>query len=125
MTKKTFLNLKIFIAFIIGTTTSISVNYGNWYLPIVLIVPSWVLLYVLRNRVEEVIADERDYMIAGKASVSAVKIYSMLSALAGLVLYIAEKDNIILFTVGNVLLYSTCFLMILYSVLFKIYEKHE
>jgi uncharacterized membrane protein len=123
MTKKTFLIYKIIAVIAVGVITSISVSHGNWYLPIASLVTAWVLLYVLGGRVKEVMADERDYRIAGKASGWAMRVYSMLSVVIGLILYIAGRGNEVLFTVGSVLLYSAGFLMILYSVLFKIYER--
>lgn len=125
MTKKTFLIYKIIAIIILAVAINVSVHYGNWYLPAAFLVAALVLLYVLRGRVKEVIADERDYKISGKASGLAMRIYAILSVIIGLILYIAEKDNDVLFTIGSVLLYSAAFLMILYVILFKIYEKKD
>ena len=125
MTKKTFLIYKIAAVIGLGIAVSISVNYGNWYLPIAFLITAWVFLYILRSKVREVVEDERDHKIAGKASVLTMRIYTIISVIVGLILYVAEKDNEILFVVGSVLLYSAGFLMVLYSVLFKTYEKKD
>lgn len=123
MTKKLFLVYKLVAVAIVAIVVSVSVNYGNWYLPVISLITAWVSLFALRSRVNEVITDERDYKIAGKASMWAMTVYVCFSAVAGLILYIAEKENEVLFSVGSALLYSACFLMLLYSVLFKIYER--
>ena len=123
MTKKTFLICRIITVFIVAMAVSISVNYGNWYLPIAFLITAWVFLYVSRTKVKEVVADERDYRIAGKASGLAMRAYSVLAVISGLILYIVEKDNEVLFAVGSTLLYSAGFLMVVYAILFKIYDK--
>ena len=125
MTKKSFSIYRVVIAMILSVLVSLSVSYGNWYLPVIAFVAAWIVLHLLKNKITEVIADERDYMVAGKAYAMAMKIYVFLSVIVGLVLYAAGKENIIFFTIGNVLIYSACFLMVLYAVLFKIYERKE
>lgn len=125
MTLKTFSIYKIIAVIIVAIATGVSVNNGNWYLPIALLITAWVFLYVLRTRVKEVIADERDYRIAGKASALAMRIYSVLAVIIGLILYVAEKNNEVLFAIGSVLSYSAGFIMLVYAILFKIYDKHH
>ena len=125
MTKKAFSIYRIIAVIIVTIIVSISINYGNWYLPVISIMASWLFLYTLRRKVKEVIADERDYIIAGKASGLAMKIYISLSVIIGMILYSTRKENEILFNIATTLLYSACFLMIFYAVLFKIYEKKD
>jgi len=125
MTKKTFTIYKIVAVIVVGFVTSVSANNGNWYLPVAFLVTAWVSLFVLRSRVKEVIADERDYRLAGKASMYAMTTYNVLAVIGGLILYISEKENAVLFSIGSTLLYSACVLMIIYSVLFKIYERKD
>jgi len=125
MTKKAFSIYRIIAVIIVTIIVSISINYGNWYLPVISIMASWLFLYTLRRRVKEVIADERDYIIAGKASGLAMKIYISFSVIIGMILYSTGKENEILFNIATTLLYSACFLMIFYAVLFKIYERKD
>jgi len=125
MTKKAFSIYRIIAVIIVTIIVSISINYGNWYLPVISIMASWLFLYTLRRKVKEVIADERDYIIAGKASGLAMKIYISFSVIIGVILYSTGKENEILFNIATTLLYSACFLMIFYAVLFKIYERKD
>ncbi|MBN2198201.1 DUF2178 domain-containing protein [Candidatus Wolfebacteria bacterium] len=125
MTKKSFSIYRLVAVIIVAIVIGVSINYGNWYLPLIIIVASWVFLYILRQNVKEIMADERDYMIAGKASLWAMRIYLGVSVIIGLILYVAgidEKEGI-LFGIATALLYSASFLMVVYAVLFKIYEK--
>lgn len=114
---------RVVIAIILAMIVSLSVSYGNWYLPIIAFAAAWISLFTLKNRVKEVIADERDYLIAGKASMMAMKIYIFISVTAGLVLYVLGRGNDVLFISANVLIYSACVLMVLEAFLFKIYER--
>jgi len=125
MTKKAFSIYRIIAVIIVTIIVSISINYGNWYLPVISIMASWLFLYTLRRKVKEVIADERDYIIAGKASGLTMKIYISSSVIIGMILYSTGKENEILFNIATTLLYSACFLMIFYAVLFKIYERKD
>lgn len=123
MTKKTFQKYKMAVVVVVGLITGVSVPNDNWQLPIVTIIIAWVLLSFLRGRVRDVIADERDYRLVGKASLYAITTYNMLAVIIGLILYISGKHDAVLYSVGNTLLYSVGFLMVIYTILFKIYER--
>jgi len=125
MTKNKFSIYRIIIVSVLAVLISLSVSYGNWYLPIISLIAAWVSLFILRNKIKEIIADERDYRVAGKASGLAIRIYVLVSLILGLILYVAEKENEVLFALGNAFLYSACFLIFLYAILFKIYEKKD
>lgn len=123
MTKNTFLVCRIAAVLVVAIVSGVSVANNNWYLPIAFLVAAWVFLFVLKNRVREVITDERDYVVSGRASAHTITAYNVIAVIAGLILYVTQKDNAILFYVGNTLLYSACFIMVVYAVLFKIYER--
>jgi uncharacterized membrane protein len=125
MTKKSFSIYRIVAVSIVTIIVSISVNYGNWYLPVISVMASWLLLYKLRRKIKEVIADERDYIVAGKASGLAMNVYLLVSVIIGIILYSIGRENVALFNIATTLLYSACFLMVLYAVLFKIYERKD
>ena len=110
---------------VVAIATSVSITNGNWYLPMAFLITAWVLLFVLRGRVKEVIADERDHKLAGKASLYTMTAYNVIAVISGLILYVSQKDNIALFSIGNTLMYSALFLMSLYAILFKIYERKD
>jgi uncharacterized membrane protein len=125
MTKRAFSIYRIIAVAIVSVIVSVSINLGNWYLPVISIIASWLFLYAIRRKVDEVLADERDYMIAGKASSHAIRIYALASVIIGMILYSIGSREGILFSMATTLLYSACFLMLLYAVLFKIYERKD
>lgn len=125
MSKKSFLILKIGIVMALSAVVSVSINYGNWVLPISAMVVSFVVLYATKKKVKDIIEDERDYKIAGNAARHAMTIYSLTSAVAGIFLFIEGRENESLYVAGNVLLYSAMALVLIYSLLFKIYIKRD
>lgn len=124
MTKKTFLVIKILTVMILSILTGVSVNLGNYILPIVALAAAGSFIYILSKRVKEVMADERDYKIAGQAARLAITIYSITMVIIGLwTLNLAKTQPDFEFA-SYAILYSTCALMILNAVLFKIYQKY-
>jgi uncharacterized membrane protein len=125
MTKRAFSIYRIISVAIVSVVVSVSINLGNWYFPVIVVVVSWIFLSTIRGRVKEVIADERDYMIAGKASSYTMKIYILVSVVVGMIFYVISGRGGIMFGMATTLLYSACFLMLLYAILFKVYERKE
>lgn len=125
MSKKTFTVYKALTAMALGIIVGVSANSGNWYLPAIFTVAAFVFLFTLKKKVKEALVDERDRKAAGKAHGLAMTIYGMLSVVIGLILFITGKDNPIMFAAGDVLIYSACFLMILYAILFKIFINRD
>ena len=123
MTKKAFSIWRIIAVMVVSTTVGTFINLGNWYLPVISVIASWIFLSAMKKRVKEVIADERDYMIAGKASNHAMNVHILISVIVGIILYTVGGREGMMLGIATTLLYSACFLMLLYSVLFKIYER--
>ncbi|MDD5750620.1 MAG: DUF2178 domain-containing protein [Candidatus Pacebacteria bacterium] len=124
MTQKTFSIYRIVVVMVLAATVSVSVNMGNWYWPLASMAASWILLHALRKRVKEVMIDERDHTMAGKASGLAMRVYLLLSVVSGMIIHVVSKDPA-MFSIAATLLYSACFLMVLYAVFFKIYERKD
>lgn len=82
------------------------------------------LLY-FRGRVKEVIADERDYAIGGKSARWAIQIYSWIAIVFMFIFYANQSSNPVFEAIAQTLAYSTCFLLIVYSVVFGYLNKHE
>ena len=125
MTKKTYQIYRLLLLAFVSASISVSLSLHNWYLSVAIIIAAWKLMYILRHRVSGVLADERDYQLAGRAATLAISIYSGVCAIIGMVLYVAYSDNLLLFSIANFLFYSICFLIILYSILFRIYARKK
>jgi uncharacterized membrane protein len=119
MSLKHYRVVKIIFSFILALTFSQAIIYKNFLIPVILLVVGSLILLVLRRRVTEVIADERDYATAGKAALWAIQVYSWLAVVAMLLFY-AERDlNPAYEPMAMVLAYSACLLILVYAIIFR------
>ena len=125
MSKNAYTILKLSVVIILASIVAVSVSNGNWYLPIISMLVAFTLLYASKKKVKAILEDERDYKAAGNAARWAMNIYTMVSVVLGIFLYVKGKGDAVLYFSGNVLLYSALFLMFLYSVLFKVFIKKD
>jgi len=124
MSKKTFLIYKVITAILLAMTVSISVNSGNYIFPAVAVVAAVSFLYGVKTKVKEVLADERDYKVAGQAARLSLTVYSILMVAIGFIALSLKKVHPEFEYLSYTLLYSVCALMILNAVLFKIYSRY-
>lgn len=125
MSKNTFLIYKIITAAVLGVLVSLSIDHNNWYLPVIGVVSAFAFLSFLKRKVKGVMADERDYRIAGKASYFSITAYSIISVVLGIILVVVGKEDAVFYVIGNTLLYSACFIVFLYAVLFKVFLRKD
>ncbi|MDD4027301.1 MAG: DUF2178 domain-containing protein [Candidatus Shapirobacteria bacterium] len=123
MTLKKYKQIKLAIVVVIAIIFSQSIIFQNYLVPIVTLVISSLALILLRRRVKEVIADERDYILAGKSASWAIQIYSWIAVVAMFILYAFRDLNPSYEPVAMTLAYSTCLLMLTYSLIFKFQNK--
>ena len=123
MHSTTFKWIKLGLTAILAAGIAVSVTTGNWYLPGAMVIATAALLFTLKRRVTDVTEDERDRKVGGKAALMAMSIYSVAIATIGTTLVAFGKDDFTYYLLGSALLYSTCALVVLYSVLFKIYAR--
>lgn len=119
MQAKTFLFIRLLTAASLAMIVSVSITLGNYVLPLVAMTAAIVFLWTTKKKVQAVLEDELDYKVAGDASRYATTIYAILSAILGIYFMARRADNSAYELLGSVLCYSTCFLMILQSLLFK------
>jgi len=106
---------------------SISLGLENYYLPIIFMLSGIAGMYYCRKQLktEKVIADERDYQVAGNAARYTIFIYGWIGAIGTFVLMaISEKEGV-LYTLSQYLAFSVCFLMLLNAFLFKYLSKRN
>jgi len=121
MTLKQFKIIKIIIVIALAIIVSQSVVNKNYIIFLMAFALSIIVLYFIRQRVKEIIADERDYEIGGKAARTAMQIFSWIAVVIMLVFYSIKDINPIYEAVVLTLSYSVCFLLLSYSLIFKYY----
>ncbi|MDD4938052.1 MAG: DUF2178 domain-containing protein [Candidatus Shapirobacteria bacterium] len=123
MTLKKYQQIKLVLVVVIAIIFSQSIIYKNFIIPIATLVVSSLVLIFLRRRVQEVIADERDYASAGKSASWAIQVYSWISVVSMFVLYAFRDLNPSYEPIAMTLAFSTCLLMLIYSLFFKFQNK--
>ena len=108
---------------IIAATISASITNENYIIPLFVVLISSILLYIMRGRVKEILADERDYEVAGHASRWAITVFSVFACVATFILYALRDLSPYYEVIASTLAYSTCFLMLVYGLIFRFYNK--
>ena len=125
MTLKQFKILKLSVAIILGATVAWSVASHNYIVSVISMALAIMVIFYFRGRVKEIIADERDYEVGGRAAMLAIQIFSWLSVIFMFALLVYYEKNPIpeIMTAVLVLAYSACALMIIYTLFFRYYNK--
>lgn len=122
MTLKQYNIYRIAIIVILAFSISISITLENYYLPIVLIVAAMAFMYYIRNQLQttEVMADERDYKLAGDSARYTITMYGLIGVVVMFVLMgTSSGKEDISYILSQYLAFSICFLMILNVLVFK------
>lgn len=122
---KTYQIIKLVMVVALAITFSQLFLYKNYLLAIALLVLFSLVMLWLRRQVKEIVADERDYVIGGKAALLSIQIYSWFAVIAMFVFYGLSDYNPAYKPMGIVLAFSTCILMLVYSVLFRYYSRYS
>lgn len=123
MTLKQLKIVKLILVFLLALVFSQSIILKSYLIPVILLIVSSLVLFYLRSRVKEVIADERDYLTGGRSAFLTIQIYSWLAVVVMLVLYAKKDLNPAYEPIAMTLAFSTCILMLLYAVIFRYRDK--
>jgi uncharacterized membrane protein len=117
---------RIFKAIIVGAMGGImgfSFARGFKYLPfIALIIGTGFMFILAMYKPRELKPDERINKIAGRAAIAAYQVFTLTIAVTGLILRTLTEDQIIN-NVGTTLLYSACWLILLYLGFYFYYNR--
>lgn len=106
---------------------TLSLNANNYIVPIIAFLILIIISAIFNNKFiksKDIIIDERDYKISGKASFWAIRIYALPTALLGFIFTICKNVPFIkennLDLIGQILSLSVCVLLITYSIVFRV-----
>jgi uncharacterized membrane protein len=125
MTYKKFRAVKGVIAFFLAIIIAQAVIFGNYILAMVAVLTAVGIILITRKKVNEVVSDERDIQISGKAARVSMGAFSVIGAILTFILLAEKEVNPLFEVVGSTLAYSVCFLLLLYSAVFSYYEKQN
>jgi uncharacterized membrane protein len=124
MSNKTFRTWQAIIGMIIGVTTGASVAAGIWIIPIPVIFIGMLIVIFLRRRVKEIVADERTFTIAQKASRLTLQIAIIGMAAMGIILFsLSHGESPVLTQTGFAFEYSACVLLIINTLAYNYYSR--
>ena len=123
MSLEKYNKIRLAMVVIISLIISQSLALKNFIIPLFTVIIGSLILMLLRRKVDEVMADERDYVLAGKSALLAIQIYSWISVIIMFGLYSFSDLNPANESVAKTLAFSVCGLMILYSIIFRLRNK--
>ncbi len=114
---------RIIVAVTLGIAISQAILRQNLMLALLAMIIAWIILFFLRGKVKEILADERVYQISGEAARWAIQIFSII-AVAFILFFYTQKDlNPAYEAISLTLSYSVCLLMLMYTIFFKFYNQ--
>lgn len=127
MSTKKYQFCRLMIIIVLSMSISISITLENYYLPLIFMLSAFAALSYCRQQLKAsaVMADERDYQIAGKAARYAIYIYCWLGAIGTFVLMAISNKEGLFYSLSQYLAFSVCFLMLLNACLFKYFIKKK
>jgi uncharacterized membrane protein len=114
MTSKQFRWAKIAIAFVLAVVVGQAVIINSYILAMVAVLIAALLIVLIQRQVKEVLADERDYKIAGDTARWTLAIVAVLGWLVSFVMIALRNVNPSYETAGFTLAYATCALLIIH-----------
>ncbi len=123
MNRKQLGKCKAMIGVFIGITVAVSVSVGNVFPALAAILIGTAASYICSRRMTEVVNDEMIYRISEKASRRVVQIFTPAIAVIGMVIITLEDSYPGLYSVGMVLTYLACSLLILYMLFYSYYGR--
>ena len=123
MKQKQFKIILFLITMLMGMVLSFAFSIGSPVLAIGIFLAGGTAIYILKNRQEGVVGDERIYQINQKASWVIFKIIVISFALGGATL-IAMRNTYPSYTnLGFFMAYVSCAVMVLYGLLYMHYNR--
>jgi uncharacterized membrane protein len=123
MTLQSYQRVKLITVVLVSFSISMSITMRNFYVPVIVTIIASLVLLQLRKSVKEIIADERDYEVAGKSALLAIRVFGWISLIPIFALYAFREQNPAYEAIGMTLAFSICILMLLYAVIFRFYHK--
>jgi len=128
MNLKQYKLYRVITIVILGMSISVSITLENYYLPIILVIIGMAAMYYLRKqlRTTEVMADERDYKLAGGAARYTISIYGLIGTFGIFILMALSggKEDFV-YVLSQYLAFSICFLFLLNVVVFKYLSRRK
>ncbi|HNW09312.1 MAG TPA: DUF2178 domain-containing protein [bacterium] len=125
MTLKQYQGAKLVVVAVLALIFSQALVLKNYFVPIAVLVVGSLLLLYLRRQVTGVLADERDWALAGRAALLSIQICSWLAVVVMFVFYARREIDPIYEAIGMTLSLTVCGIMLTYSFIFQYLRRHK
>jgi uncharacterized membrane protein len=125
MTTKQFQGVRIAVAIMLATSVSIAVSRGSYIAPVIAVIAGLIIISLAKRQVKDVLADERDYKLAGTAARWSLSIFSIIMLIGFFILFALKDKNPELANMATLFAYLTCGLMLLNSLVFYFLRYKE
>jgi len=119
MSIKKYQLLRLLVVILLSASISMAMSLGLYYLPLAAIAVAMIILTLSRKRVAGILADERDYQLAGDSARYAITIFSSILVIAMLVLMGMNDIDGHFADLASILAFLACYLMLLNSLVFR------
>lgn len=123
MTAHSLKTAKIVVFIISAALAAYATATGRYFWLLLIFVVASMVLFMLRRRVKEVLADERDRAVAGQAALVAMYGFCWIAACAALAAFALRSANQYNETIALTLAYSTCVIMVAYVLVYRFYDR--
>lgn len=120
---KNYQKIRLIFVVIIAFIISQSIVFENYIIPIFVMIIWSLILFFLRSKVTEIIADERDYTLAWKSAIYSIQIFSWVLVISMFIFYYFKNINPVFDIIAQTLGFSICILMLLYSFIFSFLSR--
>lgn len=125
MTIKQYNWVRVLVSASLAAVMSQAVVLQNYYLGAAAVLIAVLLMVALKKQVREVMADERDYKLAGDAARWSLTVFATLGSLGSFLLLTGRGYYPEFEAAGSVLAYAVCALLIIYSLTVKYLQYRE
>ena len=123
MNAKQYWLVKIVIGVALGGLASYAVIAEQYIIALIGLVLATTILLTLRSRVKDVLADERDNLVGGQAAMIAVKVFCWVAVVTSFLAFALREVSPVNETIALTLAYSACVIMIIYSLVYRFYDR--
>ena len=121
-TNKRFNTVRLLVAFFVSVTVAVAVIQNSYLLAVAAVVTGMLFVTVMRSKAK-ITVDEREKTVRERAAQLTYAIFAPMMGLNAFILTIFGKNNPTMEATGQTLSYLTLFLIILYTISYRIVNK--
>ena len=124
MDYKQYRTSRIIVTGFLAIAMSQAIILNSYIFALFAVLIGTVAMFFIKKQLKDILSDERDYAIARKSARYAMGIFSITGAVATFFFMFQRDIGPVYETIGSILAYSVCGLLLLYSTIFIYFERY-